>query len=51
MSQANTQIAVCQTTDGQVQFEVSLERDTVWLSQQRVSREWLTRSTFSNKSP
>jgi prophage maintenance system killer protein len=33
MSQSNGQIAIYQTADGQVQLEVALEQDTVWLSQ------------------
>ena len=33
MSQSNGQIAIYQTEDGQVQLEVALEQDTVWLSQ------------------
>jgi len=33
MSRSNGQIAIYQTEDGQVQLEVALEQDTVWLSQ------------------
>jgi prophage maintenance system killer protein len=33
MNKSNEQIAIYQTEDGQVQLEVALEQDTVWLSQ------------------
>ena len=33
MNQSNGQIAIYQTSDGQVQLDVTLEQDTVWLSQ------------------
>ncbi|MDO8414534.1 MAG: virulence protein RhuM/Fic/DOC family protein [Gallionellaceae bacterium] len=33
MNQSTGQIAIYQTADGQVQLEVALEQDTVWLSQ------------------
>ena len=33
MNQSTGQIAIYQTDDGQVQLEVALEQETVWLSQ------------------
>ncbi len=37
MSESNGQIAIYLTADGQVQLEVALEQDTVWLSQKQMA--------------